>query len=89
MMLLLFFCLFLSVTVFPRHINVDICLATVGFILLCKCLIQKKNAMPYAAHYPIPSPYHWREERKIQLKKDVEMGILQKVLVGERTEWCM
>ena len=45
--------------------------------------------MPYAAHYPIPSPYHWREERKIQLKKDVEMGILQKVLVGERTEWYM
>ena len=33
----------LPVIVFPRHINMYICLATVGFILLCKCLIKKKK----------------------------------------------
>ena len=47
------------------------------------------NATPYAAHSPIPVPHHWKEEVKIQLEKDVEMGILQKVPVGEPTEWCM
>ena len=47
------------------------------------------NATPYAAHSPIPIPRHWKEEVKIQLEKDVEMGILQRVLVGEPTEWCM
>ena len=25
----------------------------------------------------------------MQLEKDLEMGILQKVPVGERAEWCM
>ena len=24
----------------------------------------KKNAVPYAAHTPIPVPYHWKEEVK-------------------------
>ena len=43
MMLLLSFYLFLSVIVFPRHINKYICLVTVGFMLMCKCLIQKKE----------------------------------------------
>ena len=37
------FLLFLSVIVFPRHINIYICLATVRFMLLCKCLIQEKK----------------------------------------------
>ena len=36
MMLLLFFYLFLSVIVFPRHINIYICLATVGFMFNIK-----------------------------------------------------
>ena len=35
----LFLPFFLSVTVFPRHINIYICLVTVDFMLLCKCLI--------------------------------------------------
>ena len=48
-----------------------------------------ENALPYAAHSPIPIPHHWKEEIKTQLETDVEMGILQKVPVGEPTEWCM
>ena len=47
------------------------------------------NAIPYAAHSPIPVPHHWKEEVQIKLQKNVEMGILQKVPVEEPTEWCM
>ena len=35
----------------------------------------KDNAIPYAAHSPIPVPHYWKEEIKQQLDKDVE--------------WCM
>ena len=47
------------------------------------------NAIPYAAHFPIPVPHHRKQEVKIQLEKDVEMGILQKEPVRELTKWCM
>ena len=40
---------FLSVIVFPRHTNIYICLETVGFMLLGKCLILGKKS---AGHCP-------------------------------------
>ena len=49
----------------------------------------KKNAVPYAAHTPIPVPYHWKEEVRSQLIKDENNGIIQKAPVGEASEWCM
>ena len=40
---------FLSVIVCPRHINIYICPATVGLMLLGKCLILEKKS---AGHCP-------------------------------------
>lgn len=47
------------------------------------------DAIPHASHSPIPIPYHWKKEVKEQIDKDVEMGILRPVPVGETTNWCM
>ena len=44
-MILLVFLTFLSVIVFPRHINNYICLAIVGFMLHLKFLKSKKKKM--------------------------------------------
>ena len=49
----------------------------------------KPDAIPYAAHTPIPIPLHWKDEVKAQLDRDEDMGIIQKVPVGEANEWCM
>ena len=49
----------------------------------------KDNVVRYAAHTPINVPHYWENEIKQQLDKDVELGMLQKVPVGEPTEWCM
>ena len=47
------------------------------------------NAIPYAAHSPIPVPHHCKEEVQKPLDNDVEKGILQTVSEREATEWCM
>ena len=49
----------------------------------------KENAIPFAAHAPVPIPHHWKDEVKRQLEKDIEMGIIRKAPIGEPTEWCM
>ena len=49
----------------------------------------KENAIPFAAHTPIPIPHHWKDEVKRQLEKDTEMGIIRRAPIGEPTEWCM
>ena len=47
------------------------------------------DALPFAAHTPIPIPHHWKDEVKRQLDEDVEKGILRKAPLGVPTEWCM
>lgn len=49
----------------------------------------KNDAIPYAAHTPIPVPYHWKEAVKSQLDNDEKHGIIRKAPVGEASEWCM
>ena len=49
----------------------------------------KENAVPFAAHTPIPIPHYWKDEVKRQLEKDIEMGIIRRAPIGEPTEWCM
>ena len=49
----------------------------------------KKDAIPYAAHTPIPIPHHWKDEVKSQLDRDEKMGIIRKAPLGEGSEWCM
>ena len=47
-----------------------------------------KNAKPVAFHKPYPIPLHFQKAVKEQLDNDVKMGVLGKVEVGEKTEWC-
>ena len=49
----------------------------------------KEDAVPVAAHTPIPIPYHWKKEVKAQLDRDEKLEIIQKAPVGEASEWCM
>ena len=53
------------------------------------CFHLRDNAIPYAAHTPIPIPHNWKKEVELQLQKDVDMGVLRKVPVSEPTDWCM
>ena len=41
----------------------------------------KNDAIPYAAHTPIPVPYHWKEAVKSQLYNDEKHGIIRKAPV--------
>lgn len=47
-----------------------------------------EKAEPYAAHTPAPVPLHWHDAVKTQLDKDVNMGVLEKVPIGEPSQWC-
>ena len=49
----------------------------------------KKDHRVYTATTPIPVAHHWKEDVKKALEADVRKGILRKVPVGERTDWCM
>ena len=46
------------------------------------------NAKPVAVHTPIPVPLHWQEEVKAGLDRDVKLGVLESVPVGEPVTWC-
>ena len=46
------------------------------------------NAKPIAVHTPIPVPLHWQEEVKAGLDRDVRLGVLEPVPVGEPVTWC-
>ena len=46
------------------------------------------NAKPVAVHTPIPVPLHWQEEVKAGLDRDVRLGVLEPVPVGEPVTWC-
>ena len=48
----------------------------------------QENTVPTATHSPILIPVHWKKDVKCFLDKDVELGILEKVLAGELVEWC-
>ena len=48
----------------------------------------KDDATPHADYTPLPTPPHFRNEIKEQLKAYVNNGILRKVPVGEANEWC-
>ena len=51
-------------------------------------LMIDPNATPTAHHSPIPVPLHWQEEVKAGLDRDVRLGVLEPVPVGEPVTWC-
>ena len=51
-------------------------------------LMVNPDATPIAHHSPIPVPLHWQDEVKAGLDRDVELGVLKPVPVGEPVTWC-
>ena len=46
------------------------------------------TAKPVAIHKARPVPIHWREQVKRELERDVKIGVLERVPIGEPTDWC-
>ena len=46
------------------------------------------NSKPYARHSPISVPYHWKEEVKAGLDRDIERGVLATPPIGSCVTWC-
>ena len=51
-------------------------------------LIIDPNATPTAHHSPIPVPLHWQDAVKAGLDRDVRLGVLKPVPIGEPVTWC-
>ena len=45
-------------------------------------------AKPTAYHSPIPVPIHWQDAVKAGLDRDVRLGVLEPISVGEPVTWC-
>ena len=46
------------------------------------------NADPVAHHSPIPVPVHWQKRVKADLDRDVRLGVIEPVPVGDPITWC-
>ena len=51
-------------------------------------LMVDKNATPSACHKAIPVPLHWMEKVKADMDRDVQLGVIEPVPVGEPVIWC-
>ena len=51
-------------------------------------LMVDPEAKPVAHHSPIPVPLHWQEDVKAGLDRDVRLGVIEPVPVGEPVTWC-
>ena len=51
-------------------------------------LMVDADAKPVVHHTPVPVPFHWQEAVKAGLDRDVELGVLEAVPVGEPVTWC-
>ena len=51
-------------------------------------LMIQPDAEPVAHHKAIPVPLHWQTEVKAALDRDVQLGVIEPVPVGEPVTWC-
>ena len=51
-------------------------------------LMVDPNANPVAVHTPVPVPLHWQTEVKKGLDRDVNLGVIEPVPIGEPVTWC-
>ena len=51
-------------------------------------LMIDKDADPVACHKAIPVPLHWQAEVKEALDRDVQLGVIEPVPVGDPVTWC-
>ena len=47
----------------------------------------KEGAEPKAIHTPVPVPYHWKNQVKADIDRDVRLGIIEPVPVGTPVTW--
>ena len=46
------------------------------------------TAKPVTHQTPVPVPLHWQEAIKDCLARDVRLGVIEPVPVGEPVTWC-
>ena len=46
------------------------------------------EAEPVRFNTPATIPLHWMEEVKQKLEEDVNLGVLERVPMGEKPTWC-
>ena len=51
------------------------------------CLIIDPKAKPTAYHLPMPVPIHWEDDVKAGQDRDVRLGILEPVPIGQPVTW--
>ena len=51
-------------------------------------LLVNPDAQPVAHHKAIPVPLHWCEGVKAGLDRDVRLGVIEPVPIGEPVTWC-
>ena len=51
-------------------------------------LMINPQANPTAYHSPIPVPLYWQDDVKVGLDRDVRLGVLEPVPIGEPVTWC-
>ena len=51
-------------------------------------LMVNPDAKPVARHSPVPVHLHWRDAVKEGLDRDVRLGIIEPVPIGEPVTWC-
>ena len=51
-------------------------------------LMIDPEAKPTAFHTPLSVPYHWMEEVKADIDRDVRLGVLEQVPISDPVTWC-
>lgn len=51
-------------------------------------LMINPDATPVAHHKPVPVPIHWQQQVKSDLDRDVNLGVIEPVPIGEPVTWC-
>ena len=51
-------------------------------------LMVDQDATPVAYHNPIPVPLHFQDQVKADIDRDVALGVLEPVPIGEPVTWC-
>ncbi|XP_043204419.1 uncharacterized protein LOC122371791 [Amphibalanus amphitrite] len=51
-------------------------------------IMLRPDAEPVAHHKAIPVPLHWQTEVKAALDRDVQLGVIEPVPIGEPVTWC-
>ena len=51
-------------------------------------LMVNKEATPSVCHKAIPVPLHWMEKVKADIDRDVQLGVIEPVPIGDPVTWC-